>query len=65
MVQITLAFPLKPRHANNPYPEPSHRLGGLTSSGLGKTHIGYKAAIGGLARQFYQAVREHYSHPTA
>ncbi len=43
---------------------PSHRLGGLTSGGLGQTDIGNKAAIGGLARQFYQAVREHYSSPT-
>ena len=45
--------------------EPSHRLGGLTSGGLGQTDIGNKAAIGGLARQFYQAIREHYSSPTA
>jgi hypothetical protein len=45
--------------------EPSHRLGGLTSGGLGQTDIGNKAAIGGLARQFYQAVREHYRSPEA
>ncbi len=45
--------------------EPSHRLGGLTSGGLGQTDIGNKGAIGGLARQFYQAVREHYRSPTA
>ncbi len=45
--------------------EPSHRLGGLSSGGLGQTDIGNKAAIGGLARQFYQAVREHYSSPAA
>jgi len=45
--------------------EPSHRLGGLTSGGLGQTDIGNKAAIGGLARQFYQAVREHYRSPAA
>jgi len=45
--------------------EPSHRLGGLTSGGLGQTDIGNKAAIGGLARQFYQAIREYYSSPTA
>ena len=45
--------------------EPSHRVGGLTSGGLGQTDIGNKAAIGGLARQFYQAIREHYSSPTA
>ncbi len=32
--------------------EPTRRLGGLTSGGLGQTDIGNKAAIGGLARRF-------------
>jgi hypothetical protein len=45
--------------------EPSHRLGGLSSGGLGQTDIGNKAAIGGLARRFYQAIHEHYSGPAA
>jgi hypothetical protein len=45
--------------------EPSHRLGGLTSGGLGQTDIGNKAAIGGLARRFYEAVGEHYRSPAA
>jgi len=45
--------------------EPSRRLGGLSSGGLGQTDIGNKAAIGGLARRFYQAVREHYNDPAA
>lgn len=45
--------------------EPSQRLGGLTSGGLGQTDIGNKAAIGGLARQFYQIVRNHYQNPAA
>jgi NADPH-dependent 2,4-dienoyl-CoA reductase/sulfur reductase-like enzyme len=45
--------------------EPSHRLGGLSSGGLGQTDIGNKAAIGGLARRFYQAIHEHYSRPAA
>jgi len=45
--------------------EPSDQLGGLTSGGLGQTDIGNKAAIGGLARQFYQAIRAHYSSPEA
>jgi hypothetical protein len=40
--------------------EPSKHLGGLTSGGLGATDIGNKAAIGGLAREFYQRVRKHY-----
>jgi hypothetical protein len=45
--------------------EPSHRLGGLTSGGLGQTDIGNKRAIGGLARDFYRAVRRHYEDPGA
>jgi len=35
-------------------------LGGLTTGGLGETDIGNKAAIGGIAREFYQAVGQHY-----
>ncbi len=40
--------------------EPTMRLGGLSSGGLGQTDIGNKAAIGGIAREFYQAIRKHY-----
>lgn len=40
--------------------ESSRHLGGLTSGGLGATDIGNKAAIGGLAREFYRRVAEHY-----
>src|SRR5262245_10554476 len=40
--------------------EPSQRLGGLSSGGLGQTDIGNKQAIGGIAREFYQRVRQHY-----
>ena len=36
--------------------ESSRRLGGLTTGGLGQTDIGNKAAIGGIAREFYQRV---------
>ncbi|MBP7141410.1 MAG: FAD-dependent oxidoreductase [Opitutaceae bacterium] len=45
--------------------EPGHRLGGLSSGVLGQTDIGNKAAIGGIAREFYQAVRRHYDDPSA
>lgn len=45
--------------------EPSERLGGLTSGGLGQTDIGNKAAIGGLSREFYREVRRHYAQPSA
>ena len=45
--------------------EPSRRLGGLTSGGLGQTDIGNKQAIGGISREFYQRVRAHYDDPAA
>ena len=34
--------------------EPSDRVGGLTTGGLGQTDIGNKSAIGGVAREFYE-----------
>lgn len=45
--------------------EPSQHLGGLTSGGLGATDIGNKAAIGGISREFYRRVRQHYGDPSA
>ncbi len=43
--------------------EPSQRLGGLTTGGLGQTDIGNKQAIGGISREFYQNIRKHYENP--
>jgi len=40
-------------------------LGGMTSGGLGATDIGNKAAIGGIAREFYQRVAQHYARGDA
>src|SRR5204862_2710971 len=40
-------------------------LGGLSSGGLGATDIGNKAAIGGIAREFYQRVAAHYRQPSS
>jgi NADPH-dependent 2,4-dienoyl-CoA reductase/sulfur reductase-like enzyme len=37
--------------------EPTNRIGGLTTGGLGQTDIGNKQAIGGIAREFYQNVK--------
>lgn len=45
--------------------EPTQRLGGLTTGGLGQTDIGNKAAIGGISREFYQAVKQYYANPQA
>jgi len=41
--------------------EQGKHLGGLSSGGLGATDIGNKAAIGGLAREFYGRVFKHYN----
>ena len=43
--------------------EPSTRIGGLTTGGLGQTDIGNKAAIGGISREFYQGIRQYYNDP--
>lgn len=45
--------------------EPGTHLGGLTSGGLGATDIGNKRAIGGIAREFYGRVWEHYQREDA
>ena len=43
--------------------EPTQRIGGLTTGGLGQTDIGNKQAIGGISREFYRAVKDHYADP--
>jgi hypothetical protein len=45
--------------------EPSRHVGGLTAGGLGATDIGNKAAIGGIAREFYRRIGGHYARPEA
>ncbi|WP_146392736.1 FAD-dependent oxidoreductase [Allorhodopirellula solitaria] len=40
-------------------------LGGLTSSGLGWTDIGNRAILGGLSREFYHRVYQHYQDDSA
>ena len=45
--------------------EPTQRVGGLTTGGLGQTDIGNKSVVGGIAREFYQAVRAYYENPEA
>lgn len=42
-----------------------NHLGGLTSGGLGATDIGNKRVIGGLAREFYRRVAQHYARDEA
>ncbi|MCO8122902.1 FAD-dependent oxidoreductase [Stieleria sp. TO1_6] len=45
--------------------EPTQRLGGLTTGGLGQTDIGNKSAIGGISREFYRDIAKHYENPEA
>jgi hypothetical protein len=40
--------------------EAGKHLGGLSSGGLGQTDIGNKNVIGGIAREFYQRIYQHY-----
>lgn len=44
---------------------PERRLGGMTAGGLGWTDSGNKAVIGGLSREFYHRVWQHYDKPSA
>jgi hypothetical protein len=44
---------------------PEKHLGGLSSGGLGFTDTGDKSVIGGLAREFYGRVWQHYQQPEA
>ena len=45
--------------------EPGQHLGGLTSGGLGATDIGNKKAIGGISREFYRRIAQHYAQDDA
>jgi hypothetical protein len=44
---------------------PDQHLGGLSSGGLGFTDTGNKAVIGGLSRDFYHRVWQHYDTAAA
>lgn len=44
---------------------PDVHLGGLSSGGLGFTDTGNKSVIGGLAREFYHRIYQHYQQDSA
>ncbi len=44
---------------------PDEHLGGLSAGGLGYTDTGDKSVIGGLSREFYHRVYEHYRQQEA
>lgn len=45
--------------------EPSDRIGGVMTGGLGYTDIGNQMAIGGISREFYQDIAVYYRRPEA
>ncbi len=44
---------------------PTAQLGGLTTSGLGWTDLGNSAILGGISREFYQRIYQHYQDDAA
>ena len=44
---------------------PDMHLGGLSSNGLGYTDTGDKTVIGGIAKEFYKELYQHYNKPEA
>ncbi len=44
---------------------PEKHLGGLSAGGLGFTDTGDKSVIGGIARDFYHRIWQHYDQPGA
>lgn len=44
---------------------PDKHIGGLSASGLGFTDTGNKSVIGGLSREFYHRIWQHYNAPAA
>ena len=45
--------------------EPSRHLGGMTSGGLGFVDVGHPASIGGLTRDYFHRVWQHYESDSA
>ncbi|OUU19869.1 MAG: hypothetical protein CBC13_11805 [Planctomycetia bacterium TMED53] len=44
---------------------PHKHLGGLTTSGLGATDVGAGSTVGGIGREFYRNLRQHYEKPNS
>ena len=44
---------------------PDKHLGGLSSGGLGFTDLGNPRIVGGISREFYHGIWQHYNEPTA
>lgn len=44
---------------------PDKHIGGLSASGLGFTDLGNKSVIGGISKEFYEEVYQHYQNDEA
>ncbi|EAZ79561.1 FAD-dependent oxidoreductase [Algoriphagus machipongonensis] len=62
---ITSAVQIKKMGKSVIVVSPDKHLGGLSSSGLGFTDTGNKAVIGGLAREFYSRIYDHYQQDSS
>jgi FAD dependent oxidoreductase len=62
---ITAAVQVKKMGKSVIIVSPDTHLGGLSSGGLGFTDTGIKEVIGGLSREFYQRLYDHYQNPEA
>lgn len=43
--------------------EPGRHIGGMVTGGLGRTDFGRKETIGGMSREFFEHVGQHYGEP--
>jgi hypothetical protein len=62
---ITAAVQVKKMGKSVIIVSPDKHLGGLSSGGLGFTDTGNKEVIGGLSREFYQRLYQHYQSSDA
>ncbi|HUX96171.1 MAG TPA: FAD-dependent oxidoreductase [Bacteroidales bacterium] len=62
---ITAALQVKRMGRSVIIVSPDIHIGGLSSSGLGYTDTGNKEVIGGLAREFYHLLYQHYMIPAS
>lgn len=57
---ITAAIQAKKSGMSVIIAELGRKIGGMTASGLGATDLGAEAAVGGLSKEFYNKISEHY-----
>jgi hypothetical protein len=43
--------------------DPGHHVGGMVAGGLSSSDVGNQAVTGGLSREFFEKVGQHYNEP--